>query len=127
MLDLFPSTIDMLEVVDEEESHAENFHPQVQKSSFPTILYLKKGILVELIGANLDTQDGLVNGVDGVFQLHTKNDKDILWIEFNDTTIGISRRKKMQHLYTNSISPSWTPIMRIAKKMKTSTKFIVWK
>ena len=90
MLDLFPSTIDMLEVIDEAESHAENFDTQVQKSSLPAILYLEKGILVELIGVNLDTQDGLVNGVDGVFQLHTTNDEDILWIEFNDKTIGIS-------------------------------------
>ena len=40
---------------------------------------MKPGILVELIASNLDTQDGLVNGVDGTFQLHTDNNEDILW------------------------------------------------
>lgn len=71
MLDLLPGIICMLEAIDEAESHANNFNTQTQKSSLPTVLYLKIGILVELIGANLDTQDGLVNGANGVFQLHT--------------------------------------------------------
>jgi hypothetical protein len=100
MLDFLPTKLYVFEAIDEINSQIENFHHQVEKSTLSTMIYLKPGILVELIAGNLDTQDGLVNGADGIFQMHTTHNEDIIWIQFNDPTIGTSRRQKMQSFYT---------------------------
>ena len=67
MLDLLPTKLYVFQALDEIDSHIDNVQYQVQKISLLVVLYLKLRILVELIANNLDMQDGLVNGVDGVF------------------------------------------------------------
>jgi len=39
---------------------------------------LKQGMLVELITENYAIQDGLVDGLDGIFKCYTKNIIDII-------------------------------------------------
>ena len=90
MLDFLPTKLYVFQALDKIDSHIDTVQYQVQKTSLPTILQLKLGILVELIANNLDMQDGLVNDADGVFQLHTTHDEDILWIQFDDPIVGIS-------------------------------------
>lgn len=70
----------------EKDNLVANIDFQVEKSSLPNMIYLKEGALVELI-RKLDTRDGLVNGVDGIFQMHMSNEEDFLWIHFTNPTI----------------------------------------
>ncbi len=58
-------------------------------ANFTTWLHLevqiKKIILVELCAGNYATHDGLVNGVDGIFQGSTNvfNSQEVIWILSN--------------------------------------------
>jgi hypothetical protein len=124
MLDYFPTQLYIFEAIDSKDMPTDPNHFQVERSSLPSIIYVKPGILIELIAGNLDVHDGLVNGADGIFQLHLPESPNIAWIQFNDPTIGKLQRQKMQCLYTNSISPAWTPILKMAKKIRTSTSIV---
>ena len=69
---------------------------------------------------NNDIQDGLVNGATGLLKkivYDTKSDSlervpYILWMEFDDPTVGKDRRAKFQHRYLrdSTIERNWTPI-----------------
>ena len=69
---------------------------------------------------NNDIQDGLVNGATGLLKkivYGTKSDsleRDpcILWMEFDDPTVGKDKRAKSQHRYLrdSTIQRNWTPI-----------------
>ena len=60
--------------------------------------------------------------------MHTTEQEDIIWIQFNDPQVGTShRRKKMHRFYTNSVLHSWTPIRKIARRVKTFTKIVTRK
>ena len=99
MLDYLPTKLHVFEAIDKKDTPIDNISYQVDKSSLPNMIYLKEGSLVELIVRNLDTQDGLVNGVDGIFQLHTFNEQDLLWIHFTDPAIGRLREKNGKYLH----------------------------
>jgi hypothetical protein len=46
-------------------------------------------MLIEIYTFNYDSQDGLVNGVDGVVKAYTKTYSiDVPWIRFHDPLIG---------------------------------------
>jgi hypothetical protein len=47
-------------------------------------------MLVDLCAGNYVTHDGLVNGVDGIFQGSTKifNSQEVIWILFNNPKCG---------------------------------------
>lgn len=94
MLQFLSTKLFILDAINEKETLVENTHFQLEKSTLPTTIYVNPRILVEIIGGNLDTKHGLVNGVDGVFQLYTSQHDDIRWIEFNDTIIGNCDDKK---------------------------------
>ena len=53
-------------------------------------------MLVELYARNYNTDDGLVNGVEGIFKRYTNtnNGLDIVWIEFSSASIGKYQRTK---------------------------------
>jgi hypothetical protein len=84
-------------------------HPEVQ---------VKKNMLVELCARNYATHDGLVNGVDGIFQGSTKvfNSQEVIWILFNNPC-GQLTRIKNAHLYEHEIHATWTPIEPLSKLM----------
>ena len=96
MSKFLPCQLYIFEAIDHGGFQIDNNQYQVDKSLLPTIIYLKLEILVELIASNLDTHDGLVNGADGIFQMHTTEQENIIWIQFNDSQVGTSHRKKMQ-------------------------------
>lgn len=124
ILDYLPMTLYVLEAIDHTDTTIDITPYHVEKTTLPTTIFVKQGILIELIAGNLDTQDGLVNGADGIFQLHTTQHHDIVWIEFCDPHVGRLCREQMHNLYTDSIPNSWTPITRITRKIKTSSKTI---
>ena len=49
--------------------------------------------------------------------LYGKKEMDVIWIEFVDPAVGKMQREKFHELYDNNISPSWTPIFRVAKPL----------
>ena len=84
----------------------------------PHELFLKSKILDDI---NNDTSDGLVNGATGILQrieYGTRGDTQqarvpcILWIEFDDPTVGKEKRanSKARYLRGNTILNTWTPI-----------------
>ncbi len=90
-------------------------------ANFTTWLHLevqiKKNILVELCAGNYATHDGLVNGVDGIFQGSIKifNSQEVIWILFSNPKCGQLTRIKNAHLYEHEIHSTWTPIEPISK------------
>ena len=40
----------------------------------------------------------------------------IVWVEFDDKSVGKTWRMKYQHLYQSSISLAWTPILETCRK-----------
>jgi len=80
----------------------------------------KENMLVELCAQNYATHDGLVNGVDGIFQDSTKvfNSQEVIWILFNNPKCGQLTKLKNAHLYEHEIHPTWTPIEPISKDIQ---------
>ena len=81
--------------------------------ALPSTITLKQNMRVELIGGKYSTEDGLVNGAEGLFRYYTKSNPELIWIEFMDTKVGLLERNKMRCLFTPEIKCSWTPIKRI--------------
>jgi hypothetical protein len=58
-------------------------------TTLPLLLVLKLKMLVEIYSYNYDSQDGLVNGADGILKGYMKTLKlDVLWIKFREPHIG---------------------------------------
>jgi hypothetical protein len=80
-------------------------------------------MLVEIYACNYDSQDGLVNGVDGVVKAYTKtNSTDVLWIKFHDPLIGHRQENKLAYLYNLDTPHNWTPVLCIAKPISMIAK-----
>ena len=85
----------------------------------PYELYLKLAARY-LMTLNSDIQDGLVNGATGILQRIEYGTKRntlervpcILWIEFDDPTVGKEKRaeSKYRYLRNKTIQSNWTPI-----------------
>ena len=85
----------------------------------PYDLFLKLGARY-LMTLNNDIQDGLVNGATGLLKKIVYGTKSgslkrvpcILWMEFDDPTVGKDKRAKSQHRYLrdSTIQRNWTPI-----------------
>ena len=65
-------------------------------------------MLVELYAGNYNTNDGLVNGAEGIFKSYSSNNNrpDIVWIEFSDPEIWKQQRSKFKQLYDINILPN---------------------
>jgi hypothetical protein len=83
-------------------------------------------MLVEIYACNYDSQDGLVNGADGIIKAYTKIDKaDVLWIKFYDLHIGHRQATRLASLYSIDISPEWIPILRIEKPISQKQRQVI--
>jgi exonuclease III len=121
MLSIMPGNELLINAIDEEEENHGNVPHHQHTSTLPSQLVIKLNMLVEIYACNYDSQDGLVNGADGIVKAYTKKDKvDVLWIKFYDPHIGHSQSNKLAHLYTMDISNEWIPILRIAKPLSTT-------
>jgi len=81
-------------------------------------------MLVELCVGNHSTHDGLVNGVNGIFQTSSKltYSREVTWILFNNLKSGQLTRTKNAHFYEHNIRPTWTPIEPIFKDIQIGSK-----
>ena len=81
---------------------------------------LGKGLPGELC-VNIDTEDGLTNGAGCCikmfdFRVHSSSRCSIVWVEFDDITVGRKWRGCYKHLYKQGILASWTPILETTRK-----------
>ena len=71
---------------------------------------------MEIIAGNYNTQDGLVNGLDGIFRAYTKEENvDIVCIEFHDPKIGMQQKNRLAQYYNEFTERKWVPILQIAR------------
>ncbi len=83
---------------------------------------------LKLCAANYAMSNGLVNGINGIFQASiTYCEKIIIWIMFQNSKIGTLTREKYNHYYDNNVESKWTPIEPIIKYVKVgkSQSFII--
>ena len=70
------------------------------------------------ITINLDVNDGIANGSSCIVKfienrIPQTTRPSIVWVLFNDLSIGSNTRQKYKHLYHREIDPSWTPIFEV--------------
>ena len=78
------------------------------------ILHLKDGMLIEVL-MNIDTQDYLSNGTDGLFRAVRKDavgNVAHVWIEFPSDNIGRRARLATKQLYPLSTPTNWRALAR---------------
>jgi hypothetical protein len=123
MLSLMPGDDIIINSIDLEEDNHGNVPCHQHTTTLPLQLVLKLDMLVEIYACNYDSQDGLVNGADGILKAYTKTKKvDVLWIKFHDPHIGHRQENKLAYLYNSNTVHDWTPILRISKPVSTSAK-----
>jgi hypothetical protein len=109
--------------IDLEEHNHGNVPCHQHTTTFPLQLVLKLDILVEIRACYYDSQDGLVNGTDGMLKYYRKTIKvDVFWIKFHEPHIGHRQENKLSYLYNSKNACDWTPILQISKPVSTSEK-----
>jgi hypothetical protein len=75
---------------------------------------------VKLCVGNYSTHDGLVNGVNEIFQTSNKlvYSQEVIWIFFNNLKSGQLTKTKNAHFYEHKIHPTWTPIEPMFKDIQ---------
>jgi hypothetical protein len=92
MLSLIPGNEISINAIDEEEENHGNVSYHQHTTTFPSQLVIKLNMLAEIYACNYDSQDGLVNGVDGIIKAYTKTNKvDVIWIKFYDPILDINK------------------------------------
>ncbi|MDY6841695.1 MAG: AAA family ATPase [Pseudomonadota bacterium] len=92
-----------------------------QTQSLATQLLLKVDSRVMLVH-NVDIADGLTNGAPGTLrQMGHRGDEDpshvyVIWIQFDDHSVGQKTRQENRQLYTVKINSLWTPVFKAAKQ-----------
>jgi hypothetical protein len=123
MLSLIPSDDIIINSIDLEEDNHGNVPRHEHSVTLPLQLVLKLEMLVEIYAYKYDSQDGLVNGADGILKGYTKTEKvDVLWIRFHELHIGKRQENKLYCLYNSNTKSDWTPVLRISKPISTSGK-----
>lgn len=84
------------------------------------ILRLGIGLPGEIC-VNVDTEDGVTNGASCVikkfdFRVRGSSRCSIIWVKFDDETIGRRLRNQYRNLYSASVMPDWTPILETNRK-----------
>jgi hypothetical protein len=72
MLSLMPGNDIIINSIDLEEDNHGNVPCHQHTTTLPLQLVLKLDMLVEIYACNYDSQDGLVNGADGILKAYTK-------------------------------------------------------
>jgi len=122
ILSLVKSKAFTLTTYDKKIDSIEAFTWVNNKLQLHSTIVLKQNMLIELIEGNYAIEDGLVNGVEGIFRHYTEGKNDIVWIEFADRNVGLIQRTKMQNFFTSNIPQNWTPMTRICRKIRKKNR-----
>ena len=76
---------------------------------------------------NICVKDGLVNGSLGVLKMFTKTSSGrlhMIWIEFDDKSVGTEIRKYFKGLYQRvpNVKKTWIPIMAVSKQFESGMR-----
>ena len=80
---------------------------------------------------NIKTDDGLINGATCILkkihflQRNHNNIPSILWVGFDDETIGQQWRQRYSNLYTEDVHQSWTPIFAVDRQFPVTNARIM--
>ena len=95
----------------------------------------KHGLLRKLNAAyitsvNIKTDDGLINGATCILKkiqfIQRNNDiPSIMWMLFDDKTIGRQWRVRYWNLYTEDINQNWMPIFAVDRHFKTRNAQVI--
>ena len=76
--------------------------------------------LMYAVSCNLEMTDGLINGAEcQMMKIEYKAPSQqpaILWVHFNDASIGMQCRVKFNRLYTSSVHKRWIPIFAVKRE-----------
>jgi hypothetical protein len=123
MLSLMPGNEIIINAIELEEDNHGNVPCHQHTTTLPLQLVLELDMLVEIYACNYDSQDGMVNGVDGILKAFTNKDKvDVLWIKLHDPHIGHRQANKLAYLYNSNTLCDWALVLRISKPISTSAK-----
>lgn len=79
-----------------------------------------------MVTTNIDVSDGLFNGATGVLKFieFTNGQPEILFLEFENQSIGKSARAQKQSFYriNSNVNKKWTPLSRTKSSFKVSQK-----
>jgi len=72
---------------------------------------------------NVNVADGLENGAGGVLQKihltsHDNSAAGVIWMKFDDASVGKQTRIDCQVLYKSDIDASWTPIQPLSRQFQ---------
>ena len=87
--------------------------------------------LVYTTSVNIKTDDGLINGATCVlkkidfFLRNDNNIPSILWVSFDDETIGQQWRQRYSNLYREDVHKSWTPIFAVDRYFPVTNAQII--
>ncbi|XP_053407909.1 uncharacterized protein LOC128559625 [Mercenaria mercenaria] len=84
------------------------------------ILQIAENLPAELC-SNVDVSDGMANGTPCSikkldYRVENSNRCSIIWVQFEEDSIGKKHRNRYKHLHLTTIPPLWTPILEITLK-----------
>ena len=90
--------------------------------SLSKYLHIAEKVPAELC-CNIDVLDGLTNGTPCLvmkldFRVPNSPRCSIIWVKFEEHSIGLKMRDAYKHLYNRDVRPNWTPILEITKKFQ---------
>ena len=107
-----------------DESVQEKVLSRVPKDSSKTVglsyeLKLVIGIPAEITN-NVNVRDGVTNGSACIirkfdYRVHGSDRVSIIWVQFEESSIGQELRTELSHLYAEGIHKDWTPILEITR------------
>jgi len=113
----------VIDAIDYEEENHGNIPSHAHIATLPSQIVLKFNMLVKIYAGSYDSQDGLVNGADGIIKAYVKLDNfDVIWIKFYDECIGCRQAHRFSFLYSQQICKYWTPILRTTKPVSVLEK-----
>ena len=88
-------------------------------ANLPHSLILAIGMIYD-ITVNLDVNDGIANGSTCIIKCIEHRVPEtarpsIVWVLFNDSSIGSKTRQKYKHLYHPAIEALWTPVFDVTR------------
>ena len=94
MLSIVPGDEIIINAIDNLEENHSNVHCHLHTTTLPLQIVLKLNMLVKIYVGNYYSQDGLINGADGIMKAYTNiKELDVIHIKFNDSNIRHKQAK----------------------------------
>ena len=76
---------------------------------------------------NVCVVDGMTNGAECIvekidYRVPDSSRPSIIWVSFQEPTVGCKQRKEFSHLYSEQIEKNWTPVLEITRQFQLFQK-----